>query len=726
MKQLSPSSPTRGLHNFDVVSDSPRGVLTSERTLQTFLQPTYPLYSASISATKHYLDPLAWAIHKKQAVNRRGKGKKRKRSGSNEVSTSHQFQLQELHVNGFTIGQIWEQAKRVLEFSEAAVEHDLTRMLSSDAETAQPSDRSHEDAMLPELEGNSIPDDANDNEVSESGEDLGISVYDSDSGLMEQHGALGNSGMQSGPETELVENPISDEQGHAGGIDVEVLVRDRYGLNDGFFSIDDFNRQTEILEKQDRRGSPNADAASDEEDVDWGLDPLKTTDQAVSAVRDKPIRDENLPSDDQQSDEESTDDGPTFGDVDLEAGSDKDDGTSSLGESAGDTLLDNTNAIKYSDFFAPPSVKSDSKRLPEEVSRPNRPATHSNEDDIRRDIEVAMADVRRDLFDSDESGAEDSPIESDNPRSQQSTHEKVRVKLADEIRRLENANVSKRDWTLSGEAKAPERPLNSLIEEDLEFERVGKPVPVITNEVTEEIEELVKRRIIAKEFDEVLRRHPDSTGGPGKSRKDKYELDDTKPQQSLAELYETDHLKATDSAYVDPKDAKLKQEHLEISELWRNLSSQLDTLSNWHYKPKAPQANINVVSDVATISMEDARPTAGRGVSGPGMLAPQEVYEPGNEGKPRSELALKNGSSVARHEMTREEKLRRRKREKQKMRKQLRGTIITPGTTTSKDQVVSSLDKGGVKIIGKDGDTEDVYGRKAGPVKSKRGDELKL
>ena len=502
----------------------------------------------------------------------------------------------------------------------------------------------------------------------------------------------------------------------------ETMILDPHGLNDGFFSIDDFNRQSELLENQDARGSPDADAASDEEDVYWDVDPLTASGKEITKTGLSTLS-ESVSGDGGHSEEGSADDdGPTFGDADLSEASNLDDDELSSAEVEGG-FQDNTNAIKYSDFFAPPAVKSSSKRIPE--PQPTPPAGKEN---IQKDIQVAMSDVRRDLFDSDPSDEEDLDITSpEEPRSRQSTHEKLRAKLADEIRRLETANVSKRDWTLSGEAKAPQRPLNSLIEEDLEFERVGKPVPVVTNEVTEAIEELVKRRIMAKEFDEVIRRHPDSLDTRSSTRRDKFQLDDTKPQQSLAELYETDHLRATDSGYIEPKDEKLKQEHLEISQLWKDINSQLDTLSNWHYKPKIPHANITVVADVPTVTMEDARPTAGRGVSGPGMLAPQEVYGPGNDGKFGTELTLKSGGSVAKHEMSREEKLRRRKREKQKMKKQLGNTNRPGGVSTRKDQLVSNLDKAGVKVIGKDGETKDVYGRKSkASAQSKRGDELKL
>ena len=40
-----------------------------------------------------------------------------------------------------------------------------------------------------------------------------------------------------------------------------------------------------------------------------------------------------------------------------------------------------------------------------------------------------------------------------------------------------------------------QRPLNSLLEEDVDFERGAKIAPQITEEVTKDIEEILKKRI---------------------------------------------------------------------------------------------------------------------------------------------------------------------------------------------------------------------------------------
>lgn len=679
-----------------------------------FLRPTDDLHTTVVDSAKHILDSLAGSVVDAQTT-RKQLNKKRKRSDLESDSVT-QLQLKNLYVDGFTSNQIWEQATRILESTGDEIERDITLIAQhggymesadseqlediSDPEGAQSDSDSHE-SMLEDLsEGSGAEDDLD--EESDQEIDMG-----------------------SDDEMEDIED-MDDDNSSVGSAEEEpeVFVEDKFGLNDGFFSIDDFNKQSEALERQDAAGGPEQNEDSDEEDLDWHSNPLMAG-NAATIRGDKPKNSRPTEKEDESMDD-SEEEGPTFGNADLHGDSDSDDEDAADMEDDEATAWVNTSDIKYADFFAPPPRKASNKKhraLPK--TQPDEPAV--DESDVKR----AMDDVRRDLFDdADADSAEEDEENLDgsaDPTAPRSTHEKQRARIADEIRRLEAANVAKKEWMYTGEARAVERPVNSLIEEDLDFERIGKPVPVNTNETTEDIEELVKRRILAMEFDEVIRRRPGAEGQQA-GRKPRFELDDTKPQQGLAEMYETEHLRANDPNFVDTKDRKLMREHAEITSLWNEVSSQLDTLCNWHYKPKVAQASINVVTDAPTIMMEEARPTAGGAAGGPVGLAPQEIYTPGDEGRVKGEVVLKTGASISKEEMTREQKAKNRRQNKQTQKKAdaAKPTQEKTGKAAEKQQMISDLKKGGVKVIDKEGRMTNIDGGAVQEGAKNRGDNLKL
>jgi U3 small nucleolar ribonucleoprotein component len=77
-----------------------------------------------------------------------------------------------------------------------------------------------------------------------------------------------------------------------------------------------------------------------------------------------------------------------------------------------------------------------------------------------------------------------------------SGHEKRVAAIAKQIAELETKNVGEKDWTLIGEATSKKRPHNSLLEEDLDFERVQRPVTAITVEKVASLEALIRKRVI--------------------------------------------------------------------------------------------------------------------------------------------------------------------------------------------------------------------------------------
>lgn len=727
--------PTSDLHPS--AAQSLLASLSSER--HAFLQPPPILHAAAIVLAKRYLNPLATSTSEAHARRLEVLRKKRKRGDPDDLTSQNILRLKELHTEGFEITQIWEQARRVLDASRKELEKSLSNdsaykingeVVSIDTTLHRP-DQSIDDQLI--TNGEYETGSTKSSELREGSEEI-AEEDPSESGQSE--GSVGSSfaNEDDDVEEEKVEDP-SDEDDD--GLQVkdapkDAFVADKHGLNDGFFSIDEFNKQSGFLEQLDARGEMLA-GNDDEEEIDWHADPM-----AVA-----PSRGPRYSKGEEGAEQDSSDveDRPTFGNADLNAP--ETDESSSDADEIQIGSINNTNDIKYADFFAPPprkAIKPSHRRALPKTQPPEQPSGPTKtEDDIQRTISA----VRRDIFEDDDDVSEGEEENSnDNPTtphpSRRSRHEIAQARLAIEIRRLEAASVTKRDWTLSGEARATDRPINSLLEEDLDFERVGKPVPVITNEVSEDIEAMIRRRILAREFDDVIRRRPDNLATET-IRRGRFELDDNKPQQSLAEIYEAEHLRTSNpDTYMDATSTKLKQDTDAAQALWKEVSAKLDALCSLHYRPKPPQASISVVADVPAITIEDARPSAGADMGGgaASMLAPQEIYvageDRGQENKKR-EIITKGGMAVSREEMEQDTRKRRRRRTKERIRKSGGGVSAATGggstkdvinvgenkkkttTTTTEREVTNQLKKGGVRIIGKKGDIRDVNGKKIMP-----------
>ncbi|CAD6449994.1 9908c5c9-afde-4452-b3a4-ed80bf7b13e6-CDS [Sclerotinia trifoliorum] len=671
-----------------------------------FIAPSSKLPNASLEYAKETLDRFAGKLGDEQAKRLKEQRKKRKR-GEKDEATGEVLKIRKIHTQGFEVQQVWEQAKRVIDALKGDAERALEELGigGDESEESENEEEGNSDMMKFDEDGFEIGSDNESMEGDEDLEDMEEEFYtDQEEGTDGRDDGEAFEGF--GEEEDEDEEDDEDDDG------ARVFVEDPNKLNDGFFSIDDFNKQTEFLERQDAAADPFTGEASDEEDIDWGADPMSMPAKAGKSSK----RAKAMDVSDEEDDEEE---GPTFGNMDLNAPEgDSEDDDMDLDEAA-DGADDNTNDILYKDFFEPPPRKiGKGERQAKYLERQAKKAKAAPED-TEAAMERAMADVRRDLFDDeDDANSEDalSDLDPADPKSRRSAHERRQAKISEEIRRLEAASVAKRDWTLSGEAKAVDRPMNSLLEEDLDFERTGKPVPVITAEVSESIEELIKRRILAQEFDEVIRRRPDSLT-PANTRRGLFELDDSKNQQSLAEIYEEEHIKNKNpDTYISKSDEKFQAQEKEIENIWKDVCAKLDALSSWHYKPKPAAPSLTVVGDVATISMEDAQPSTASGIAGgESMLAPQEIYKAGQvaEGQKKDNKEItRGGAPVAREEMSREEKLRRRRREKERIKKMGEGEKVLSKKAKEKKDVVGELKRGGVKVIGKRGEMRDVEGKR--------------
>lgn len=687
----------------------------------TSLRPSASLPNQSIDVVKKMLGGCGAQVAEQQEQRLKQSRKRKRRDAGDGQPHLDVLKLRNVYVDGFETGQVWQQAKRIiagaLSLSDAVLNEFVERR-----EVALPGgegagSRSEREQDSEGVEMGTEEDDEHDAEGL-SDEDLEEELHDQSEDEpvvdgQDERDVDGQDDYDDEGDGDEEEDDQEDQE----------FVQDPHGLNDGFFSIDNFNRQTQWLEDQDARGNATTDQAGDDEEIDWSADPFapqKPSKQTSGTDNDAPSEVDAEDDDDEQ--------GPTFGDMELDApeGDSEDEALDGAQDDDGEF---NANEVYYKDFFAPPPKKTKGGKP---KSKPKKSVTFEVQEPAEADVERAMADVRRDLFDdeSEEEGSDDalSDVSAGDPRSRRSAHERRQAKLAEEIRQLEAASVAKREWALSGEAAAADRPKNSLLEEDLDFEYGGKPVPVITPEVSEGIEELIKRRILAQEFDEVLRRRPDAEAVPAGTRRGMAEVDDTKSSKGLAELYEEEHVKrANPDSHGSQSDEKLAREEREVEAQWKDVCARLDALSSWHYKPKPAEAALSVVADVATVSMEEAQPGTAQGVAGASSrMAPQEVYRAG-------EARGGGGEVTTRGEMSREERTRRRRRAKERVRKAGDGGGRGGGGGARESEgakmrreTVAELKKGGVRVINRKGEVTDVEGNKAKAAKSLSGQGLKL
>lgn len=129
-----------------------------------------------------------------------------------------------------------------------------------------------------------------------------------------------------------------------------------------------------------------------------------------------------------------------------------------------------------------------------------------------------------------------------------------------------------------------DRDNNGLLEEYLDFDTATKLPPQITQETTNQIEALIKQRVLDELFDDPIRKEIKNEG----QKDDDFQLEFTKGK-GLGEQYADDYANRLLSANPDVfndltgVDSEAKKE---IDDLFDNLMRNLNQLSNIHYVPK--------------------------------------------------------------------------------------------------------------------------------------------
>ncbi|XP_004236217.1 M phase phosphoprotein 10 isoform X1 [Solanum lycopersicum] len=272
---------------------------------------------------------------------------------------------------------------------------------------------------------------------------------------------------------------------------------------------------------------------------------------------------------------------------------------------------------------------------------------------------------------SDDMGTDDDMIDDNQKKRSLSTHEKELEKLRSTIEDMEKANLEEKSWTMQGEVTAAKRPKNSALEVDLDFEHNVRPAPVITEEVTATLEEIIQKRIIEGRFDDVQKR----PSLPSRAPRETKELDDNKSKKGLGEIYEEEYVQKT--GLVSTALSFSDEQKKEATMLFKKLCLKLDALSHFHFTPKPVIEDMSIQANVPALAMEEIAPMA---VSDAAMLAPEEVFTGKGDVKEETEL-------------TQAERKRRRANKKRKFKAESAKRTVKPAPENTLTNGVEGNDK---------------------------------
>lgn len=420
------------------------------------------------------------------------------------------------------------------------------------------------------------------------------------------------------------EEEVADEEEGEGEDESNAEVLSEEEMRDSDEGEQDYEEESE--EEAVQGGDAEEDKKEDGFGLNDGMFDLKEYQRQVLALEDG-VED--------QSDDEEVD---YFGDL-------------------GDEDDDDEEMLTYKDFF-------DDTKTPQrkgKKSRKNKEATQAEEELGEDEYDEAFNAAQADIFDEEikEEEAEKTKSRS-KPEERLSTFEKQQYEIQRQISELEAESIAEKKWTMKGEVSGKQRDADTLLEEELEFDRTAKPIPVITQETTETIEEIIKRRIVNQEFDEIPKRIISEMNSFKPSKK--VQVSEEKSSKSLAELYEDEYAGKTGDEEINEE---LQKAHDEISAMFKDVTYQLDSLYSSHFVPKPKEKLLDVRVETSTIAMEDAQPLT---MASNNTLAPQEVYKATTKvGK--NEVLLKSGVVMAKGELETEDKqrLHRAKKRKQHM-----------------------------------------------------------
>ncbi|XP_066096321.1 U3 small nucleolar ribonucleoprotein protein MPP10 [Saccopteryx bilineata] len=555
-----------------------------------------------------------------------------------ENGSVHGSPLQKLVIDRFDDEQIWQQLELQ---NEPALRYFENAMNESIAD--------EDISLLPEGEGEDQESEQGGSKVEANGQaDPEQGAEEEDAADLSGDDLEGEGTAEPSSRADLRESPVFSDEGSDLDFDIGKLEqqskaqnrmpkkpREKSIVDDRFFKLAEMETFLENMEKEEER----KDAAEEEEEEEVALF-------------------EDVGSD--------TDEGGLFGIQKLKSGK-------------------SSRNLKYKDYFDP--VESD-----EDIAGAHGGELGSDEEEegIAKEEEenaeegegsISEMDEENDLEETEDNKQhketskrvtfalpEDEETEDASTLNVQRASSEVKSsfeirqeKMNEKIASLEKELLEKKPWQLQGEVTAQKRPENSLLEETLHFDHAVRMAPVITEETTLQLEDIIKQRIRDQAWDDVVRKE--------KPKEDAYEykkrltLDHEKSKLSLAEIYEQEYIRL----HQQKKEEEENPEHMEIQKLMDSLFLKLDALSNFYFIPKPPVPEMKVVSNLPAITVEEVAPVS---VSNAALLAPEEVKEKNKAGDIKSG-AEKTATDKKRERRKRKQRKREKLKEKEKRRKLL-------------------------------------------------------
>lgn len=152
------------------------------------------------------------------------------------------------------------------------------------------------------------------------------------------------------------------------------------------------------------------------------------------------------------------------------------------------------------------------------------------------------------------------------------------------IKRIEKQLVGNKAWQLKGEVRAVDRPVNALLDTEVDFDVGLQSKVVISRELNQRFEELIKQRIADFAFDD--REMPVVSKLRVKEQTNQFQdIDFEKDTRGLAGVYEDEYKKTV--LGKDPAQSKTDRLKQEITGLFKNICFCIDGMSRGAFTPNS-------------------------------------------------------------------------------------------------------------------------------------------